>query len=127
MRPVASTSVAVVFMSAILAAATAREQETKRIADAAAVLQEIRSAPDKDIPEDLWDNARCVAVIPFAGVNLTSGVLKPDTDDNRGLYGRAVSARAILVDQTVRTPSAAVPFMAALKRTMPPSEKSSSR
>jgi lipid-binding SYLF domain-containing protein len=220
-------------MSTIVVAGTITEQETKRVADAAAVLQEIRSVPDKDIPKDLWERARCVAVIPsmkkaafivggeygkgfiscrkddhwsapssllvekgswglqiggetvdlvllvmndhgvsrlledkvalggeasvaggpvgrdaramtdvqlkaeilsysrsqglFAGVDLTGGVLKPDTDDNRDLYGHLISAREILVDQTVRPPHAAARLMAALKRTMPPHNNSSSR
>jgi lipid-binding SYLF domain-containing protein len=36
----------------------------ERASDAATVLQELRSAPDKGIPEDLWTKAECVAVIP---------------------------------------------------------------
>src|SRR5262245_56010334 len=58
------TSAALVMMSTVLAAAPVTDQEAKRIADAASVLQELRSAPDKDIPDDLWDNARCVGVVP---------------------------------------------------------------
>lgn len=232
MRSVASISMAAVFMSTTLAAGTVKQQETKRIADAAAVLHEIRSVPDKDIPQDLWEKASCVAVIPsmkkaafivggeygkgliscrksghwsapsfillengswglqiggetvdlvllvmndhgvtrlledkvalggeaslaggpvgrdaramtdaqlkaeilsysrsqglFAGVDLTGGVLKPDKHDNRDLYGRTISAREILVDQTVRTPRAAAPFTAALKGTMPPLDRRTS-
>ncbi|HEX7136251.1 MAG TPA: lipid-binding SYLF domain-containing protein [Vicinamibacterales bacterium] len=38
--------------------------ETKRIQEAATVLQEIHAAPDKDIPRDLWDKAACVIVVP---------------------------------------------------------------
>jgi lipid-binding SYLF domain-containing protein len=38
--------------------------DAKRLAEAATVLHEIHSAPDKDIPKDLWDKAECVAVIP---------------------------------------------------------------
>ena len=56
----------------------------------------------------------------FAGVNLTGGVLAPDKDDNRDLYGREVSPKEILVGKTVTTPAAAQRFMAALKRTIPP-------
>jgi lipid-binding SYLF domain-containing protein len=40
------------------------ETHSKRIADAAAVLRELRAAPDKGIPVDLWNKASCVAVIP---------------------------------------------------------------
>jgi lipid-binding SYLF domain-containing protein len=35
-----------------------------RIRDAAAVLEAIHTAPDKDIPKELWDRAECVLVVP---------------------------------------------------------------
>jgi SH3 domain-containing YSC84-like protein 1 len=35
-----------------------------RIDDAAAVLIELHTAPDKDVPKELWDRASCVIVIP---------------------------------------------------------------
>jgi lipid-binding SYLF domain-containing protein len=35
-----------------------------RASDAATILRELRSAPDKGIPEDLWTKAECVVVIP---------------------------------------------------------------
>lgn len=38
--------------------------ETKRIQEAAQVLKEIHAVPDKDIPQDLWDKASCVIVVP---------------------------------------------------------------
>jgi lipid-binding SYLF domain-containing protein len=38
--------------------------EVKRIEQAATVLQEIHAAPDKGIPDDLWDKASCVVVVP---------------------------------------------------------------
>jgi len=38
--------------------------EAKRIEQAATVLKEIHTAPDKDIPQDLWDKAACVIVVP---------------------------------------------------------------
>jgi lipid-binding SYLF domain-containing protein len=44
--------------------AAATKTELRRIDDAATVLREIHSAPDKDIPQDLWQKAQCVAVIP---------------------------------------------------------------
>jgi lipid-binding SYLF domain-containing protein len=111
-------------------------QETSSIQDAAAVLSEIHGQPDKDIPQDLWEKAQCVVVIPslrkaafvfggeygrglsvaagpigrtaaaatdaelhaeiisysraqglFAGIDLSGGILKPDQDGNRDLYG----------------------------------------
>src|SRR5262245_6098980 len=38
--------------------------ETKRIQEAAQVLKEIHSVPDKDVPQELWDQASCVLVVP---------------------------------------------------------------
>jgi lipid-binding SYLF domain-containing protein len=38
--------------------------QTKRIQEAAAVLREIHAAPDKDVPKELWDRAKCVIVVP---------------------------------------------------------------
>src|SRR5215471_11331291 len=39
-------------------------KEAARIRDAATVLKEIHSVPDKDIPQDLWEKAQCVLVVP---------------------------------------------------------------
>src|SRR6267378_8045985 len=39
-------------------------KESKRIQEAATVLSEIHAVPDKDIPQDLWDKAECVIVVP---------------------------------------------------------------
>ena len=38
--------------------------EVQRIADAAAVLGELHTAPDQDVPLDLWEKAACVMVVP---------------------------------------------------------------
>jgi lipid-binding SYLF domain-containing protein len=38
--------------------------ERNRIQEAAAVLDQIHAVPDKDIPQDLWENAQCVIVVP---------------------------------------------------------------
>jgi len=214
-------------MVVALTAATAHgaDLSTKgadRIKEAATVLQEIHSVPDKDIPAELWERAECVIVVPslkkaafvvggeygkglmsckhdgqwgapifmqvgkgswglqigaqsidlvllvmnksgmekmlrnkvtlgaeasvaggpvgrdaraatdaqmkaeilsysrtqglFAGVNLSGGVVKPDEDDNRDLYG-AKAPRDIVMDGTVEPPAATEAFMAQLKRT----------
>ncbi|HWX56405.1 MAG TPA: lipid-binding SYLF domain-containing protein [Verrucomicrobiae bacterium] len=42
----------------------AAESEASRIESAATVLNEIMSAPDKGIPEEILDSAKCVAVVP---------------------------------------------------------------
>jgi lipid-binding SYLF domain-containing protein len=38
--------------------------DVKRLGDAATVLSELRDAPDNGIPENLWNDAQCVLVIP---------------------------------------------------------------
>src|SRR5438270_11696041 len=39
-------------------------KETNRVKEAATVLKEIHAVPDKDIPQELWDRAACVIVVP---------------------------------------------------------------
>jgi lipid-binding SYLF domain-containing protein len=51
-------------MCASTALADISSGEAKRLDEAAAVVRELRATPDKDIPEDLWSRAECVAVIP---------------------------------------------------------------
>jgi lipid-binding SYLF domain-containing protein len=43
---------------------TAQADQTSRLRNATNVLSELRATPDKGIPEDLWNRAECVAVIP---------------------------------------------------------------
>jgi len=40
------------------------KSEAKRLGEAATVLSELRGTPDSGIPEDLWNKAQCVMVIP---------------------------------------------------------------
>jgi lipid-binding SYLF domain-containing protein len=56
--------VGVLTASAALVQANVSTKEQQRIQDAATVLREIRAAPDKDIPQELWDDAECVLVVP---------------------------------------------------------------
>lgn len=44
----------------------AQDETTSRLREAADVLREIQSVPDKGIPEEILENARCVAVFPHA-------------------------------------------------------------
>lgn len=44
--------------------ATLTKEEAKRLNEAAAVLSELRTVPDRGIPDRIWDKARCVVVIP---------------------------------------------------------------
>jgi lipid-binding SYLF domain-containing protein len=220
MRTIGSVTVLV---AAVVAALTAElsTRESKRIQEAAAVLQEIHAVPDKDIPQELWDHAKCVMVVPglkkaafviggeygkglmscrkggewsapvfmeigkgswglqigaqsidlvllvtndrgmekllqnkvslgaeasiaagpvgrdaraatdaqmtaeilsysrtqglFAGINLSGGVVRPDNDDNRDLYGKNIVPRDVL-SGAVAAPAVAEPFMSALRR-----------
>ncbi len=69
--------------TAVAAISTA---ETKRLNDAAAVVQELRDVPDNGIPDELWNRATCVIVIPS---------LKKAAFGIGGEYGRGVmSCRA---------------------------------
>ncbi len=212
---------AVVAVAGTAAAADLSTAETKRIQEAAQVLTEIHSVPDKDIPQDLWDKAACVIVVPslkkaafvfggeygkglmscrhgdawsapvfmeigkgswglqigaqsidlvllvmnqsgmekllrnkvslgaeasiaggpvgrdaraatdaqlkaeilaysrtqglFAGLNLSGGVVRPDTDDNTDLYGKSRTAAEVVTGNTA-APPATEPFMNALRR-----------
>jgi lipid-binding SYLF domain-containing protein len=45
-------------------AADLSTREVSRVQEAAVVLKEIHGVPDKDIPQDLWDRAACVMVVP---------------------------------------------------------------
>jgi lipid-binding SYLF domain-containing protein len=56
--------VAVLSLTSIGWAGTDREATVDRLDHAGAVLHEIMSAPDKGIPEEVLDHARCVAVVP---------------------------------------------------------------
>ncbi len=61
--------IAVVSLAALLGAGSAfaaalDAHDTQRLKNASAVLTEIRSQPDKGVPEGLWSRAECVIVIP---------------------------------------------------------------
>ncbi len=58
----ASTLVAVAATTAMAADISTRE--ANRIKEAATVLTDIHSVPDKDVPQDLWNKAQCVIVVP---------------------------------------------------------------
>jgi lipid-binding SYLF domain-containing protein len=47
-----------------LAWATAKEDSVERLQNAGSVLREIMDAPDKGIPEEVLDGAKCIVVVP---------------------------------------------------------------
>ncbi len=63
MRQITWIAATVLASTAMLSAAVSKSQAS-RLHDAAVVLDEIHQAPDKDIPNDLWEKANCVAVFP---------------------------------------------------------------
>jgi lipid-binding SYLF domain-containing protein len=61
------TSIGIAIALACAVATHARadaDSNAKRLAEAATVLKEIHAAPDKDVPQELWEKAHCVGVIP---------------------------------------------------------------
>ena len=58
------TLVAVLSMTTVGWAGSGREATVDRLDHAGAVLHEIMSAPDKGIPEEVLEHAKCVAVVP---------------------------------------------------------------
>lgn len=57
-------AVALAIAATVVVKGDVSTKEANRIREAAAVLKEIHSVPDKDIPKDLWDRAQCVLVVP---------------------------------------------------------------
>jgi SH3 domain-containing YSC84-like protein 1 len=54
----------VLVLTAASAFAALSRDEVKRLNESATILSELRNSPDKAIPEDLWNKAQCVLVIP---------------------------------------------------------------
>lgn len=61
-----------------------------------------------------WSRARGA----FAGITLQGSTLRPDNDDNKLIYGTAVTHREILTGK-VRPPASAQPLYSALSKYMP--------
>ena len=53
-----------VMLGTAASAGSISSKQVDRIQDAAKVLREIHAVPDKDVPQELWDKADCVLVIP---------------------------------------------------------------
>src|SRR5947207_784947 len=60
-RVVMACALSLLATSAFAALST---DEVKRLTESGQIISELRSAPDKGIPEELWDKAECVMVIP---------------------------------------------------------------
>ncbi|MFZ0706837.1 MAG: lipid-binding SYLF domain-containing protein [Candidatus Korobacteraceae bacterium] len=55
------------FLSAFAFAGSEQQDPTARLQSAATVMQEIMAAPDKGIPEEVLNGAKCIAVVPDMG------------------------------------------------------------
>lgn len=58
------TFVALLGLTSVSWAGTNREATDNRLDHAGAVLHEIMAAPDKGIPEEVFEHAKCIAVVP---------------------------------------------------------------
>jgi lipid-binding SYLF domain-containing protein len=63
-------------------ASSNREDDIRRMQDSAQIFEEIMGAPDRAIPQDLLDSAKCIAIIPaekklafFVGGNYGKGLV----------------------------------------------------
>jgi lipid-binding SYLF domain-containing protein len=59
-----AATVCALSLAAAPALAAPSKDEVKRLSNAGAILTELRNAPDKGIPDNLWTKAQCVVVIP---------------------------------------------------------------
>jgi lipid-binding SYLF domain-containing protein len=76
--------------------------------------RDARAATDANLKAEILSYSRTQGL--FAGINLSGGVLRGDTDDNKDLYGANVNPRDVVLGDTVTMPSAAEPLMKALKK-----------
>jgi SH3 domain-containing YSC84-like protein 1 len=64
MRHIFALSASLFLVSAFAAAGDLSSSEVKRLDEAATVVRESRAVPDRGIPDELWNRAECVVVIP---------------------------------------------------------------
>ena len=72
------------------------------------------AATDAQLKSEILSWSRAQGL--FAGIDISGGVLRPDTNDNEALYGKNVSAQDVVLGGTVKAPAATQPFMNALRR-----------
>jgi lipid-binding SYLF domain-containing protein len=76
--------------------------------------RDARAATDANVTAEILSYSRTQGL--FAGINLSGGVLRGDTDDNKDLYGVNVNAKEVLLGDTVAVPAVAEPLMKALRK-----------
>jgi lipid-binding SYLF domain-containing protein len=74
--------------------------------------RDARAATDAQMKAEILSYSRAQGL--FAGVNLSGGVVKPDEDDNKLLYGANAETRTIVMNAV--PPPETEPFMTQLKR-----------
>jgi lipid-binding SYLF domain-containing protein len=77
--------VALVSLTSLGWAQSHREKSTDRLDNAAKVLHEIMGAPDKGIPEEVLEHAKCIAVVP----HLLKGGFVFGAENGRGVQRAA--------------------------------------
>ncbi|HZR26027.1 MAG TPA: lipid-binding SYLF domain-containing protein [Vicinamibacterales bacterium] len=88
-KAIVTTVLSVCVASSAFAALS--KDEAKRLNEAGTILTELRNSPDKGIPDDIWNRAQCVIVIPSVkkvalgiGGEYGSGVMSCRTNDQWG-------------------------------------------
>jgi lipid-binding SYLF domain-containing protein len=81
--------------------------------------RDARAATDAQMKAEILSYSRTQGL--FAGINLSGGVVRADAEDNADLYG-STPPQDVVMQGTIKAPSATEPFMNALRR-----EKASSR
>jgi lipid-binding SYLF domain-containing protein len=76
--------------------------------------RDARVATDANVTAEILSYSRTQGL--FAGINLSGGVLRGDTDDNKDLYGVSVNPREVLLGDSVPMPNVAGTFLKALKK-----------
>ena len=76
--------------------------------------RDARAATDANLKAEILSYSRTQGL--FAGINLSGGILRPDTDDNKDLYNANVNAHEVLLGDSVPMPSVAEPLAKALKK-----------
>src|ERR1700729_513485 len=72
---------------------------------------------DATLRADILSYSRARGV--FAGVSLSGSTLRPDNDGNKRLYGKDVTAQAIVFDKAVPAPPSAAKLLATLNKRSP--------
>ena len=76
--------------------------------------RDARAATDAQLKAEILSYSRAQGL--FAGIDLSGGVLKPDTDENASLYGKEISPRDVVMGNTVKAPAETRVFLNALGR-----------